>query len=224
MERAVGHCRALHGHTEWSINIVSAEHLELPLYIKTIRGKSRDNSENPAIGFAVFDMNGEPVTRSLAKSVCKDIVAICNKHYEHELRKGSGKSAQTLVYLNIPIEPMDKPDCGVVVKDNRGNYKAVVPPVYAKYMKEFDCAYMASEIRTEQTLPIDCKCQVTVLMYCSSISVKNITAYVDGVLDCLVYSGIIKSKSNRIVNNTDGSRIFTDEKKPRVEIWIRKWE
>ena len=195
-----------------------SEHLALPLYKMLIR----TDKDSPAIGCGVYDNNGDYVTRSLPESVCDDIIKICNSYF-YEKERQNVTYGRNLCYMNVAIEPMDKPASRVVSKDKKGRMVVVASPAYVKYLQDFADAFEASSLPIFVDLPISCRCQLTARFYCSTKEGRSLPAYLESLLDCLVFCGIIKSSKHRIINNTDGSRIYFSSKAPRVEIWIREW-
>ncbi len=194
------------------------EHLALPLYKMIIR----PDKDSPAIGCGVYDANGDYITRSLPESVCDDIIRICNEQF-YDKNFQSVTYGRHLCYMNVAINPMDKPESQVVSKDKDGNMIVVDSPAYIKYLQDFADAFEASNIPIHIDLPIDLKCQLTARFYCSTKEGRSLPAYLESLLDCLVYCGIIKSSKHRVINNTDGSRIYFSAKEPRIELFLREW-
>jgi hypothetical protein len=195
-----------------------SEHLALPLYKMIIKS----DKDSPAIGYGVFDNNGDYLTKSLPESVCDDLVTICNYYFYEKLQQ-TVTYGKHLCYMNVAVEPMEKPESRIVSKDKHDNLIVVDSPAYVKYMKEFADAFMKSNIPIHTDLPIDCRCQLTAKFYCSTHEGKSLPAYLEALLDCLVYCGIIVNKGHRIINNTDGSRIYYENKEPHISIWLREW-
>jgi len=201
-----------------------SEHLALPLCLKTIRAElDAFAPNNEVIGHAVCDRNGEYLTDSLPEQTCKDMVEICNTHYFNSLKsKRLPDHGKILFHAIVELPPMDKPVSRVIVKNGNGNLVVMDTPVYAKYIRDFCDALLASQPYAASNY-ITQKCQVTGVFYINKTDNKSVSAYVEALLDCLVFSGILKGKGHYVVNNVDGSRVFADEKEPRTEIIVRAW-
>lgn len=202
------------------------EHLALPLYVKAIKANVEEQAaKTEALGYAVCDRNQEFLTDSLPMTVCKELVHICNKHYYNLLHQRTTETlGQIILSAVIPIEPVELPQERVLLKNRLGNVVATMPRWYTKYQNDFYKYVYESDMFVSEKIPIDEKCQVTAYFYTSEVNHKSVSAYTESLLDCLVHSGIIASKSRHTVNNTDGCRAFTDEKSPRIEIVIRRME
>lgn len=202
------------------------EHLSLPLYIKAIKSDVEEvAAKTQAIGHAVCDRNGEFLTDSLPETVCKELVQICNKHYYNSRKDKTASVLDSIIFSAVlPFEPVELPQKGVIVKGRGGSLLVIEPHWYQRYRDNFYKYTAESELFLSVKIPIEEKCQVTGLFYTSSQGNKTVSAYVESLLDCLEYSGIIKTKSRYLITSIDGCRVFTDEANPRIEIFIRKQE
>jgi hypothetical protein len=201
------------------------ERLALPLYKVTIRPEVTTKAKKPTpIGYAVCDFSGQYITQSLTEGECDDLVAICNKHFDTEA-KGIRQLEYTklICYLNVEIDPIEKPDKQIIGTSVKGNNIICDTPEYTKYLESFADAVARTNKPIRHKLPIDCKCQLSASFYCSSREGKCISAYMEALLDALVTAGILKNKTHKVVNNIDGSRIYFDAKQPHVNIFIRYW-
>lgn len=200
-------------------------HLALPLYVKSIKAELDDFApQQEAIGHAVCDRDGVYLTDSLPQQVCKDLVDICNTHYYNSLKsKRSDTHGKLLFHAIIPMEPMEKPVAKVIVKNREGQPMVQDSQQYINYMHKFHHLILDTNAFVASDNAISQKCQVIGVFYTSKKENNSVTSYVEGLLDCLVFSGILKSKSHYVVNNTDGSRVFADEKSPRIEVFCRSW-
>jgi hypothetical protein len=201
------------------------EHLAMPLFKKHIRATADlDDPDNAVIGCAVYDANNDYVTTSLPEAVCDELVEIVNTHH-YDMKRGYTKQqyAKPIVYLRIGLEPMAKPDDRLITLNQMKNQVIRLPLEYSRYINEFADYYINRHKPVRHRLPIDFKCQITAMFYCSTKANTCIIPYYDALLDCLEHCGIIKNKGHRIVNNMDGSRLYYDSKKPRTEIFIRDW-
>ena len=198
------------------------EHLKLPLYRKRIFDS--EEATTP-IGYCVCDINGEFITQCLPESVCNEIVHICNTHHRKDvLKKRTPSRTPTQARLVIYGEPMVKPDAKSIAKDKEGNWVVADSPTYVAYMKQFRQQTFEERNQYDIELPFKSKIQITAVFYLGENIANRLSQYVDGLMDCLLYSGIINSATNRVVNNFDGSRIYVDMKRPRIEVFIKKWE
>ena len=202
-----------------------SEHLALPLYAVKIRAKAEDSGpDNPVIGCCAYDNEGEYLTRALPESVCEELVKICNAYYcEKQLVSKQVEYGRLLFSAEIPGSPMPKPESQVVAVDKNDKPYVCDSPIYLKYLTEFAEKCTIRHATAYKPLPLDERCQVRCLYYCDNKASKSLPAHLEATLDCLVYAGILKSKSHQIVNNTDGSRIYPDMDNPRTIIWIRRW-
>lgn len=201
------------------------EHLALPLYLKSIKATVEEQAAKvEPIGHAVCDRDGDFITDSLPETVCKDIIRICNRYYyDAVVPEITDEQPNIIFHAVIPLDPVELPFERVLVKNRQGKLVVTIPRWYEKYRNDFYAYTKTKEIFLSQKIPIDEKCQVTGLFYTAEASNKRISAYVETLLDCLQYSGIIKSNGRYTVVSTDGSRVFTDQSEPRTEIFIRKF-
>lgn len=201
------------------------QHLSLPLYLKAIKTDTTDYNKETPVGYCVCDISGNYLTDSLPKTVCKELIDICNQHYYRSLRsRKEGNYKKDLFYAEVPIEPMAKPVGRAIIKTRNNNLAVAEPEEYRRYMDEFQQALVNTTVICNTALPINRKIQVTGIFYCGSKNNKSVTSYLESLLDCLKYSGIIQSVGHSIVNNTDGSRVYADESNPRVLVFVRLWE
>jgi hypothetical protein len=201
-----------------------AKHLAMPLYLKAIKTDTTDYNKEPPIGYCVCDILGNYLTDSVPKTVCKELIEICNEHYYRSLRsRKEGNYKKDLFYAEVPVEPMSKPVARAIIKTRNGNLAVAEPAEYQRYLHDFEKALLSTTAICNDDLPIKRKVQVTGIFYCGSKNNKSIASYMESLLDCLVYSDIIKSTGHETVNNTDGSRVYTDESNPRVLVFIRTW-
>jgi hypothetical protein len=148
---------------------------------------------------------------------------MCNTFFDEDTKPSATSGYSKLVcYLDLPIEPMCKPDKQIVGTSDRGKPIACDSPEYARYKEQFMQAVLDNP-RKKNKVAIDYKCQLTASFYCKGQENNPISAYLETLLDCLEYSGIIKSNSNKIINNVDGSRVHTGTRTPRTVVFIRKW-
>jgi hypothetical protein len=196
------------------------EHLAYPLYLVTVK---TDSKSKDAIGYAVCDNNGQYLTQALTKGECEDMITICNTFFDEGTKPSSSAGySKLLCYLDLPIEPMCKPERQIVGTSERGKPIVCDSPEYIKYKE----AFMQSVIdnpRKKNKTAIDRRCQLTAIFCVKGQSNKPISAYLETLLDCLEYSGIIISSSSKIINNVDGSRVRNGAKKPRIVVFIRRW-
>jgi len=203
---------------------MTRNHLAMPLYKKAILENAEAKSEsNPPLGFVVCDVNGEYITQALDESVCDDMIEICNKHYYASIRNNHDlQYFKQVCFLRVMGEPMEKPDSQCVGEDKKGNLTVCDSPAYVKYVKGFKDKLVNAHAVVNTDLPIEGKCQLTAVFYCGGKEGKSIASYMESLLDCLVYAGIIRNKGHRVINNIDGSRMYYDSKQPRIEIFIRE--
>lgn len=191
--------------------------LKLPLYIKSIR----EDADSEPSEYALCDMTGETIMINTSEAVCREIMNVCNRQYR-EKKTGQERYGQVLCYYHVPIVPMEKPASQVVTVDKDGNQVVANSPAYNRYIREF-ARLIKESGQIVPIVPIECRCQVIVKAYSNTTIGRSIPAYVESTLDGLVAAGILKNKGYKIVNNIDGSRIYCDEIRPRLEIFIRKW-
>lgn len=191
--------------------------LNLPLYKKTIK-----DDAGYIVGHAVCDSAGDYLTMTMQEKACDQMIEICNKHML--LRNVEQAYGQILFTLSVPIVPVEKPESQIITKLFNGELAVAESPAYIAYKKEFHSQCKAAGIYyPPDALPIRDKCQVVGLFYCNNKESKSISSYMEALLDCLVYAGIIINKGHRVVNNIDGSRMYYDAKNPRITIFIRSW-
>ena len=197
----------------------------MPLYSVKIRAKAEDpGQDNPVIGSSAFDSNGECLTQALTESECEELVKICNAYFcDSKLVSKEKAYGGMMFFAQIPGTPMDKPESQVVAITDEGKPIVCDSPKYLKYLSEFAGKCTIRHATAYVPLPIDEKCQVRCLYYCDNKLSKSLPAYLEATLDCLVYTGILKSKGHFTVNNNDGSRMYPDMDKPRTIIAIRRW-
>lgn len=186
--------------------------LALPLYMKTIKGDEE-------VGYALCDMNGEYITQVLNKETATSIMNICNKYYYKKKREAPRRKDKELIgsYI-LPISAIEKPIGMVVCKAENGDMYVAEPQKGLNYKIRFKKALEESGALAEYTKPIEQRLHIIIIAYCGSKEMRSLSGIVDFTLECMVYSGLIKNMSSRIVVSTDGSRIYHDNEKPRIQI------
>lgn len=116
----------------------------------------------------------------------------------------------------IPVQPRTKKNSGQIVM--RGKYPILLP---SKQYQQFekDCLPYLQEV-WRKTGVIDYPVNVQAHYYRDSKRRVDIANLHSALHDVLVKSGLVLDDNRDIIASTDGSRVFYDKYKPRIEVVI----
>ena len=96
---------------------------------------------------------------------------------------------------------------------------------YSPYIRASE-KYTEFEKQVLDILPKDLKLHINTLVnvkahfYCKSRRKIDLTNLLEALDDALVKAGVLEDDNRNIIAAHDGSRVYWDKKRPRIEIWI----
>jgi len=119
------------------------------------------------------------------------------------------------IHIILPIRPATKKNNGRIVF--KGKRPILLPS--KKYIEFRDSAgYFINNKYLNIDYPVNLKC----LIYIEKNYASDLSNYIEAIQDMLVYYKVLKDDNHKIVESLDGSRVFVDRKRPRVEVIITK--
>ena len=120
--------------------------------------------------------------------------------------------------LTIEVIPRTKKNSQSIVMV-RGRPIIIPSKYYKQYEKECNLLIPA-KYRQKIDVPVNIKA----IFYVDNRRKIDLTNLLEGLDDVLVTCGVIKDDNRDIIGGHDGSRVYYDKERPRVEIEITKLE
>lgn len=126
-----------------------------------------------------------------------------------------------MIEFTIPINPITKKNSQVIIpvrtKTGKERHIAVPSAAYRKFEKE--CKPYVEEIKNKYGV-IHYPIQVTCIFYQEKRLRIDLTNLLESIDDILCVGGLITDDNRDIIASHDGSRVYHDKYRPRVEIKI----
>ena len=123
----------------------------------------------------------------------------------------------------IPVHPVSKKNSQMIipVKTKYGKTRHI--PIPSQQYRQFECEVLPflSKVKTE-TGVIDYPINMAVTFYVAKKLKYDLTNLLEAIDDAAAKSGLILDDNRDIIAGHDGSRVFYDKTKPRIEILITK--
>lgn len=119
--------------------------------------------------------------------------------------------------FTIPVAPRTKKNHGNIVTLKTGRTMMLPSKQYKEFEKKV-VAFVKQNFKGTEAItePINLCCK----FYKDKDYKADLVGYLQAIQDALVKAGLIADDNHKIVASTDGSEIFLDREKPRVEITI----
>lgn len=120
-----------------------------------------------------------------------------------------------MIKFTITGEPRTKKNSQqIFINKYTGKRFITQSDLYKKY--EADCKWFMPKLDT----PIDDRINLKCIYYKSTNVRVDLNNLLEATTDILVKYGVLADDNVKIIDNFDGSRVFIDEKNPRVEVTI----
>ena len=128
--------------------------------------------------------------------------------------------------FTIPVKPRTKKNHMQLVTLKTGRQMMLPSKAYKEFEKQV-LNYVAEnpliiKSTEEFKLPIEEKINLKGLFYKEKDYKSDLAGYLQALQDALVKAGVIKDDNHKIIETTDGSRVFLDRDNPRIEVEITK--
>ena len=122
------------------------------------------------------------------------------------------------IKFTLPVIPRSKKNSGQIVM--RGKYPVLLP---SKQYLQFEKASLPYLYRVKNEVglvnyPVNIQC----IFYVDARRKVDLSNLLNAVDDAMVKSGLILDDNRDIIAGHDGSRVYHDNKNPRIEIEIRR--
>jgi hypothetical protein len=201
--------------------------IESLLPISRIASYSDDVIHPVLQGYYLVDCKGRQLTTVLPITICDAIHAglIENSETIDRRMSADGKQGILLAHIVIPLNPPSKKNSQSIVNNNRGR-PFIIPNL--KYRQCIaDIKKLGNTIyqfkREKIVFPIETAVRVVAHYYRDSHRRIDGTNLESAMADILVTFGVLKDDDSKILNNTDGRRVYYDRERPRTELWIYEW-
>lgn len=119
--------------------------------------------------------------------------------------------------LNFTLEvvPHSKKNSSQICRLKNGKTLLLPSKLYKKF--ENECLDLIQE---DLKLHIDKPVNIKAHFYCKTRRKIDLTNLLEALDDMLVKSGVLEDDNRNIIAAHDGSRVYWDKERPRIEIWI----
>ena len=119
--------------------------------------------------------------------------------------------------LNFTLEvvPHSKKNSSQICRLKNGKTLLLPSKLYKKF--ENECLDLIQE---ELKLHINKPVNIKAHFYCKTRRKIDLTNLLEALDDMLVKSGVLEDDNRNIIAAHDGSRVYWDKERPRIEIWI----
>ena len=119
--------------------------------------------------------------------------------------------------LNFTLEvvPHSKKNSSQICRLKNGKTLLLPSKLYKKF--ENECWDLIQEdLKLHINKPVNIKAH----FYCKTRRKIDLTNLLEALDDMLVKSGVLEDDNRNIIAGHDGSRVYWDKERPRIEIWI----
>ena len=119
--------------------------------------------------------------------------------------------------LNFTLEvvPHSKKNSSQICRLKNGKTLLLPSKLYKKF--ENECLDLIQEdLKLHINKPVNIKAH----FYCKTRRKIDLTNLLEALDDMLVKSGVLEDDNRNIIAGHDGSRVYWDKERPRIEIWI----
>lgn len=122
------------------------------------------------------------------------------------------------VSFTLPLKPVTKKNSGQIVM--RGSYPILLPSKqYMQFEKDSAPYFLRVKMQTgEINYPVNVKC----IFYMETHRRVDLCNLLNAVDDAMVASGLVIDDNRDIIAAHDGSRVYFDKNRPRIEITIEE--
>lgn len=123
------------------------------------------------------------------------------------------------LHFTLNVIPHSKKNSSQICTLKNGKTLLLPSKLYKQFEKE--CLLLIPEdLRININKPINIKAH----FYCKTRRKIDLTNLLEAVDDMLVKANVIADDNRNIIAGHDGSRVYWDKEKPRIEIWIEDFE
>ena len=123
--------------------------------------------------------------------------------------------------LNFTLEvvPHSKKNSSQICRLKNGKTLLLPSKLYKKF--ENECLELIQEdLKLHINKPVNIKAH----FYCKTRRKIDLTNLLEALDDMLVKSGVLEDDNRNIIAGHDGSRVYWDKERPRIEIWIEDFK
>ena len=128
-----------------------------------------------------------------------------------------------MISITIPVKPRTKKNHMQLVTLKTGRQMLLPSRQYKEFEKEV--VEVIDDLRMKECIPltaigypINLKC----IFYKEKDYKADLTGYLQAIQDALVKAKVIADDNHKVVESTDGSKVYLDRNNPRIEIEITK--
>ncbi len=126
-----------------------------------------------------------------------------------------------MITFTIPVQPVTKKNSQQIITNPRTGRPFIIP---SKQFREFEktCKPYLKSVKDTIGLinyPINVKC----IFYVAKRLKYDLTNLLEAIDDVMTVSGLILDDNRDIIVGHDGSRVFHDSARPRIEISIEEY-
>lgn len=124
-----------------------------------------------------------------------------------------------MLHFTLDVVPHSKKNSSQICRLKNGRTLLLPSKLYKKF--EDDCLSLISEdFKFNISTPITIQAH----FYCKTRRKIDLTNLLEALDDMLVKAGVIKDDCRDVIASHDGSRVYYDKEKPRIEIWIEDFK
>ena len=119
------------------------------------------------------------------------------------------------LHFTLNVVPHSKKNSSQICRLKNGKTLLLPSKLYKKF--ENECLDLIQE---DLKLHIDKPVNIKAHFYCKTRRKIDLTNLLEALDDMLVKSGVLEDDNRNIIAAHDGSRVYWDKERPRIEIWI----
>lgn len=125
-----------------------------------------------------------------------------------------------MIEFTIPIQPVTKKNSQQIITNPKTGRPFIIPSKQFREFEKYCKPYLMSVKDTIGFInyPINIKC----IFYVSKRLKYDLTNLLEAIDDVMTVSGLILDDNRDIIAGHDGSRVFHDSARPRIEITIEE--
>lgn len=122
--------------------------------------------------------------------------------------------------FTLDVTPRTKKNSQQMITLPTGKHILVASKAYRQF--ETECIKDIKKKGVKVSSPIDCPVNLKCIFYKDKDYKSDLVGYLQAIQDTLVKAKILLDDNHKIVQSTNGSKVFLDREHPRIEIEIEK--
>ena len=122
-----------------------------------------------------------------------------------------------MLHFTLDVVPHSKKNSSQICTLKNGKTILLPSKLYKQFEKEC-LSLISKDLKVNINTPVNIKAH----FYCKTKRKIDLTNLLEALDDMLVKAGVIEDDNRNIIAAHDGSRVYWDKERPRIEIWIEE--